>query len=197
MVKKVESKDIIDCGSTIYGLQNMCFFLCLYKALGFNQNDEKNMQLFYDKCKIVAYYLPKTGEMIDTLRDRYSICTLARHFNVYIRIFPTLNIGTSQYISDIPVEFGLSGSKKINIIHVYNHYMILNTDPDRLSILPENKTLQLVNESRAYQLSFINLINKDMELAKHLQEQYNQEQKDTEIARKIQEREDIRYKQYL
>ena len=136
MVKKVESKDIIDCGSTIYGLQNMCFFLCLYKAIGFDQNNEKDKKLFYDKCKIVAYYLPKTGEMIDTLRDRYSICTLARHFNVYIRIFPTLNIHMPQYISDIPVEFGFSGSKKINIIHVGNHYMILNTDPDRLNILP-------------------------------------------------------------
>jgi hypothetical protein len=192
MVKKVETKDIIDCGSSIYGLHNMCFFLCLYKALG-----EKDIKLFYEECKVVADKLPKAGEMIDTERDSSSICTLARYFNVYIRIFPTLNICMPQYISDIPVEFGYFGSKKINIIHVGNHYMILNIDPDRLLSLPENKTLQLVNEARVYQTTFMNLISKDEELAKQLQEQYLQEQKDAETARKIQEREDIGHKKYI
>jgi hypothetical protein len=192
MVKKVETKDIIDCGSTIDGLHNMCFFLCLYKAIG-----GRDIKQFYEECKVVAIKLPKAGEMIDTERDSISICTLARYFNIYIRIFPTLNICMEQYISDIPVEFGYSGSKKIDIIHIGNHYMILNIDPDRLLSLPENKTLELVNQARVYQTTFNNLISKDTELAKQLQEQYLQEQKDAELARKIQERADFEYKQYL
>jgi hypothetical protein len=202
MVKKVKKEDIKDCGSTIYGLHNMCFFLCLYNALGYNQKDDKNKKIFYDKCKIVAIHLPKTGEMIDTVRDSNAIRILAQHFNVYIKIYPTLNTFMSEYISDNPVLFGHlqmqhPGSNTINIIHVGNHYMLLNIDPDKLKTIPGKETLELANKARQYQTSFIEQINKDAELAQQLQEEYIQEQKDTEIAKQFQASEELENKKYL
>jgi hypothetical protein len=197
MVKKVNKEDIKDCGSTIYGLHNMCFFLCLYNALGYNQKNQKNKKLFYEKCKVIAIHLPKTGEMIDTMRDSNAIRILAQHFNVYIRIYPTLNTLMSEYISDNPVTFGHLGSKNINIIHVGNHYMILDTDPDRLKNISEQENLELVNKARQYQISFIEQMNKDAELALQLHEEYIKEQKDTELAKQFQAREEDEHKKYL
>jgi len=197
MVKKVKKEDIKDCGSTIYELHNMCFFLCLYNALGYNQKDEKNKKLFYDKCKIVAIYLPKTGEMIDTIRDNNAIRILAQHFNVYIKIYPTLNTFMSEYVSDNPVTFGHSGSKQINIIHVGNHYMLLNIDPDKYQNISEKETLELANKARQYEILFIEQINKDAELAHQLQEEYIKEQKHTELAKHLQAKEEQKYKKYL
>lgn len=192
MVKKVKKEDIKDCGSSIYGLHNMCFFLCLYNALGYNQKNEKDKKIFYDKCKTVA-----TGKMIDTVRDSNAIRILAQHFNVYIRIYPTLNTFMSEYISDNPVLFGDSGSKQINIIHVGNHYMLLNIDPDRLKTIPEQETSELVNKARRYQTSFIEQMDKDAELARLLQEEYIQEQKDDVLAKQLQAREELKHKKYL
>jgi hypothetical protein len=202
MVKKVKKEDIKDCGSTIYGLHNMCFFLCLYNALGYNQKDEKNKKLFYDKCKMVA-----TGKMIDTMRDRNAIRKLAEHLNIYIKIYPTLNTFMSEYISDNPVLFGHSGSKQINIIHVGNHYMLLNIDPDRLQNINEEETLELANKARQYQTSFIEQMDKDAELAHQLQEkddvlatqfQAREElkHKDAELAKQFQAREELEHKKY-
>lgn len=197
MVKKVKKEDIKDCGSTIYELHNMCFFLCLYNGLGYNQKDEKNKKLFYNKCKVVAKQLPKTGEMIDTMRDSKPIRILALYFNVYIRIYPTLNTLMSEYISDNPVPFGHSESKTINIIHVDNHYMILDTDPDRLQTIPEQETLELVNKAKRQQTLFIEQIDKDAKLARQFQEEYIQEQKDTKIAKQLQASEEQEHKKYL
>jgi len=197
MVKTVKKENIKDCGSAIYGLHNMCFFLCLYNALGYNQKDEKNKKLFYEKCKVVAIHLPKIGEMIDTVRDSNAIRILAQHFNVYIRIYPTLNTFMPEYISDNPVPFGHLGSKTINIIHVGNHYMLLNIDPDRLENIPEKETLELAKTARQYQTSFIEQMNKDAELAQQLQEEYIKEQKDAELARQFQAREELEHKKYL
>jgi hypothetical protein len=190
MVKKVKKEYIKDCGSTIYELHNMCFFLCLYNALGYNQKDEKNKKLFYDKCKVIAIYLPKTGEMIDTVCDSNAIRILAQHFNAYIRIYPTLNTLMSEYISDNPVTFGYSGSKQINIIHVGNHYMLLNIDPDRLTNIHGKETLELANKARQYQTSFIEQMDKDAELAQQLQEEYIKDKKDAELAKQFQDREE-------
>jgi hypothetical protein len=212
MVKKVKKEDIKDCGSTIDGLHNMCFFLCLYNALGYNQKDEKNKKIFYNKCRVVAKQLPKTGEMIDTVRDSNAIRILAQHFNVYIRIYPTLHTFMSEYISDNPVLFehfqmhqpreasvlrGHSGTKTINIIHVGNHYMLLDIDPDRLKTIPEQETSELVNKARRYQTSFIEQMDKDTELARLLQEEYIQEQKDDVLAKQLQAREKLKHKKYL
>jgi hypothetical protein len=192
MVKKIKKEDIKDCGSTIYGLHNMCFFLCLYNALGYNQKNEKDKKIFYDKCKVVA-----TGKMIDTVRDSNAIRILAQHFNIYIRIYPTLHTFMSEYISDNPVLFGHLGSKQINIIHVGNHYMLLNIDPDRLQSIPSEETLELANKARQYQTSFIEQMEKDAELARQLQEEYIQQQKDDELAKKIQAREELQHKKIL
>ncbi len=189
MVKKVKKEEIKDCGSTIYGLHNMCFFLCLYNALGYNQKNEKNKKIFYDKCKTVA-----TGKMIDTVRDSNAIHILAQHFNVYIRIYPTLNTFMPEYISDNPVLFGDFGSKQINIIHVGNHYLLLNIDPDRLKTIPEQETLEFTNKAWLYQTSFVEQIDKDTELARLLQEEYIQEQKDNELAKQFQAREELKQK---
>lgn len=197
MVKKVNKEDIKDCGSAIYGLHNMCFFLCLYNALGYNQKNEKNKKLFYDKCKVVAIHLPKTGEMIDTMRDSNAIRILAQHFNVYIRIYPTLNTLMSEYISDNPVLFGHLGSKTINIIHVGNHFMLLNIDPDKLKNISEQENSELVNKARQYQTSFIEQMDKDAELARQLNEEYIKEQKDDELAKQFQAREEEEHKIYL
>jgi hypothetical protein len=197
MVKKVKKEDIKDCGSTIYGLHNVCFFLCLYNALGYNQKDEKYKKVFYDKCKVIAKQLPKIGEMIDTVRDSNAIRILAQHFNVYIRIYPTLNTFMSEYISDNPVLFGHLSSKQINIIHVGNHYMLLNIDPDRLKNINEKETLELANKARQYQTSFIKQMDKDAELARLLQEEYSQEQKDDVLAKQLQAREEQEHKKYL
>jgi len=197
MVKKVKKEYIKDCGSTIYELHNMCFFLCLYNALGYNLKDEKNKKLFYEKCKVIAVHLPKTGEMIDTMHDSNAIRILAQHFNVYIKIYPTLNRFMSEYISDNPITFGHSGSKQINIIHVGNHYMILDIDPDILKIIPEKEKLKLVNKARRYQTSFIEQMNKDAELARQLQEEYIEEQKDSELAKQLQAKEELEHKKYL
>jgi hypothetical protein len=192
MVKKVKKENIKDCGSTIYGLHNMCFFLCLYNALGYNQKDEKNKKIFYDKCKTVA-----TGKMIDTVCDSNAIRKLAEQLNVYIKIYPTLNTFMSEYISDNPVLFGRSGSKQINIIHVGNHYMLLNIDPDRLENIPEKETLELTNSARQYQTSFIEQMNKDAEIAQQLQEEYIKEQKDAVLAQQFQAKEELEHKKYL
>jgi hypothetical protein len=146
---------------------------------------------------MVAKQLPKAGEMIDTVRDSNAIRILAQHFNVYIRIYPTLNTLMSEYISDNPVLFGHSGSKTINIIHVGNHYMILDADPDRLQTIPDQETSELVKKARRYQTLFIEHTNKDTELARQLQEEYIQEQKDAEIAKQFQASEEIKHKKHL
>jgi hypothetical protein len=145
-------KNFEDCGSTMNGVSNTCFYntlLYLLQICGLANNyivwkQEQGNKSFLDWCRSIAPGLPK-GEFVCTEKHRGALKALAYELKIRIKIYSTVTVDNKIYTTGYDlIDSGLSNTRQIQIINLDKIHFVAPTDD--IDCLPDvnEETKQIV-----------------------------------------------------